>query len=356
MVARGEDDFGISLAEVIAHDPVAALGPDGGTELPYMLKLLGVGRPLSLQVHPSAEQAQAGYAREQAAGLDLDAPNRSYKDPNPKPEMVYALTSFEALCGFRPAEQIRAILAPLTSESTLASAMADAMKPAGAAGLKAALSEALMGPATTPEGISQLAAVCRSQLARPSVDPGAYALCNSLAKRYPDDGAVAASLLMCHLTLAPGEAFFTPPGTLHSYQRGLAVEVLGPSDNVVRAGMSGKYINPERFIDTVDFAGRGAVRPAVVRHGQARVLRPPVAAFQLADLRLDGTYHCQMAGPRIALVLSGQVTAFTDVGSVHVSRGQALFAMANEGPVEIRGQGRLILAAPGESKSISLST
>jgi len=347
MVARGEDDFGISLAEVIAHNRVAALGPEGGTELPYMLKLLGVGRPLSMQVHPTAEQASAGYTREEAAGLDLDAPNRTYKDPNGKPEMLYSLTSFEVLSGFRPAEQIRSLLAPLVSESALAAKMAVAMKQPAAKGLKAALREALQGQATTPAGVTELAAACRRQLAQPSRDPGAYALCSSLAKRFPDDGAVAASLLLCHLAMAPGEAFFTPPGTLHACLRGLAVEVLGPSDNVIRAGMSGKHVDRERLINTVDYCGRGPVRPLVRRDGPARIMRPPVPAFQLADIRLDGTYECPLSGPRVALVLAGQVTAFTAGGTMHVSRGQALFAMANEGPIKLRGKGRMILVAPG---------
>jgi len=347
MVARGEDDFGISLTEVIAHNLVAALGKDNTGELPYMLKLLGVGRPLSMQVHPTTEQARAGYDLEEAAGLDLDAPNRSYKDPNAKPEMLYSLTSFEALSGFRPVEQIRTLLAPLVGESAIATKMAEAMKQPAAAALQAALSEALRGRATTPEGIAELAVACRRQLARPSGDPGAYALCSTLAKRFPGDGAVAASLLLCHLAMAPGEAFFVPPGTLHAYQRGLAVEVLGPSDNVIRAGMSGKHVDQERLINTVDYCGRGPVRPLVRRDGPARIMRPPVADFQLADIRLDGTYECPLSGPRVALVLAGQVTAFTSVGSMHVSRGQALFAMANEGPIKLRGRGRMILVAPG---------
>ncbi|MCL2802855.1 MAG: mannose-6-phosphate isomerase, class I [Micrococcales bacterium] len=351
-VAAGEDDQGVSLSDMIARDPVSAIGQSDQTELPYLLKVLGVAKPLSLQVHPTAEQARAGYAREQAAGVPLDAPERAYRDPNGKPEMVYALTSFEALCGLRPPEQARAVLAPLAEASPLAGAMAKALQAPGRSGLAAALSVALKGAGTKAELVENLAEVCRHHLVQGATDPGAYALVGSLAKRFGGNRGVAAALLMNHVSLAPGEALCITPGTLHAYLRGLAIELMATSDNTLRAGLTSKPVDVSGVIETIDITGRGLCRPSVSRDGPARMLYPPGGGFILADIRLDGTYQCPLIGPRIVLTLFGRVTAFTKSGSMHVSRGQSLFALASDGPIELRGKGRVVMAAPSFPKQI----
>ncbi|MDR1798390.1 MAG: mannose-6-phosphate isomerase, class I [Bifidobacteriaceae bacterium] len=347
-VGRGEEDQGISLRDVIARDPATTLGDPEATELPFLLKVLGVAHPLSLQVHPSPEQARLGFAREEAAGIPIDAQDRSYKDPYPKPEMLYALSSFEALIGFRRPEVIRAALAPLVSQSTLAGALLEALSGTGREGLKRALAIALAGPEAGPEAITSFVQACRRMVGQTTDDPAAYALPVTLAKRYPQDRALAVVLMMNHVSLAPGESVYLPAGVLHSYQRGLGVEVMAPSDNVLRAGFTPKHVDTEQVLEMVDFSNQVPVRPAVVREGAARVIRPPSGIFQLADIRMDGgTYESSFTGPRIALVLEGQLTAFTDYGVMHVSRGQGLFAMAAESPMSWRGQGRVMLVSPG---------
>ncbi|MDR2380701.1 MAG: mannose-6-phosphate isomerase, class I [Bifidobacteriaceae bacterium] len=347
-VARGEDDAGVPLREIIARSPVASCGPDAPPELPFLLKLLGVASPLSLQVHPGAEQARAGFAREEAAGIPLAAPNRTYKDPYAKAEMIYALESFEVLAGFRPPEEIRRTLAPLAANSALAAALAQALEPGGYAGLRAVLATALVDPCASAEAVAQFTAACRHQLAVPGGDPGPYATILALARRYPDDPALPLVMMMNHVSLAPGEALFIPPGTLHTYLRGTAIELLTGSDNTLRAGLTSKYVDRARVAETVDVAGRGPLRPAVSRTGGIRAIRPPTDQFQLADIKVAGTSEVPLAGPRIALVLEGEATAFTELGSLHVGRGQSLFAMASEGNLTLRGKGRVIVAAPGE--------
>src|SRR4051812_3985443 len=114
------DDGGrLALDTLIAEDPehhlgsasVAAFGP----RLPFLLKVLAAETPLSLQVHPTLSQAREGFAREEAAGVDPAAPERNYKDAFHKPEMIFALTPFEALCGFRPAAQSHAVFLHLAA-------------------------------------------------------------------------------------------------------------------------------------------------------------------------------------------------------------------------------------------------
>ncbi|MDR1823987.1 MAG: mannose-6-phosphate isomerase, class I [Bifidobacteriaceae bacterium] len=347
-VGRGEEDQGVSLRDVIGRNPRDMLGDPEQTELPFLLKVLGVAHPLSLQVHPKAEQARAGFAREEAAGIPLDASNRTYKDPYPKPEMVYALTTFEALAGFKRPEAIRAALAPIAPQSTLAANLLAALEGTGRGGLKAAVAMALTGPEAGPGAIVELVQACRRMMSQTSDDPAAYTLPVALAKRYPEDRGIAVAIMMNHVSLAPGEALFIGPGTPHAYLRGLAMELMGASDNVLRAGFTPKYVDPARVLTTVDFDAQGPVRPGVVRDGAARIVRPPADVFELADIRMTGgTYQSAATGPRMALVLEGQITAFTDLGSLHVSRGQSLFAMAAESPISWRGKGRVILASPG---------
>jgi mannose-6-phosphate isomerase len=346
LVARGEDDAGVSLRDVISRDPVAYCGPEVD-ELPFLLKVLGVAEPLSLQVHPGVDQSRTGFAREEAAGIPIDAPNRTYKDPYIKPEMVYALASFELLAGFRRPEEVRSLLKPLAGSSALARALVAALAPGNRDGLRPALEIALTGPLAAADAVIEFTDACRRQLAAPGQDPGPYTLPVALARRYPGDRALAVVMMMVHVSLAPGEALYIAPGTLHTYLRGLAVELMGPSDNVLRVGLTSKYTDPARALTTVDWSARMPVRPAVSRQGAVRFLRPPISLFQLADVRVAGAVEVPLLGPRIALALEGEVTAFTDLGSLHLSRGQSLFAMASEGPATLRGKGRVIMAAPG---------
>ena len=94
------------LDELIAADPVGLLGRETserfGGRLPFMLKLLAADKALSIQVHPTIDQARKGFADEEARGVPRDAPERNYRDDNHKPELLCALTDFQAFSGFRP--------------------------------------------------------------------------------------------------------------------------------------------------------------------------------------------------------------------------------------------------------------
>jgi mannose-6-phosphate isomerase len=347
-VARDEDDAGASLLDVIARNPLDACGPEAGGELPFLLKLLGVAQPLSLQVHPGAEQARAGFAREEAAGVALTAPDRTYKDPNAKVEMVYALESFDILAGFRSPDESRRALEPLAGTSATASVMAQALREGGRSGLRACLEAVLTTELGGQAAVLEFTAACRRQLAAPGDDPSPYATPVALARRYPGDRSLPVVALMNHVTLAPGEALFIPAGTLHTYLRGLALELLSASDNVIRVGLTSKHVDPETAFETIDTSAPGPVRPAVSKHDGVRLLRPPTDRFQLADVRVGGAVTLPLAGPRVALVLEGQATAFTNLGSLHLSRGHSLFAMASEGDLTLRGKARVVVAAPGD--------
>ena len=114
---------GEPLDKVVAHDPVGVVGPVSvetfGPRLPFLLKVLAAAQPLSLQAHPSRQQAEAGFEREQAAGVPRDAPNRTYRDGWPKPELLCALMETEALCGFRRPHETYRLFEQLGAASAL---------------------------------------------------------------------------------------------------------------------------------------------------------------------------------------------------------------------------------------------
>ena len=194
-------------------------------ELPYLLKLLAAAHPLSLQTHPDAVTAAAGFAREETAGVALGDPRRIYRDPFAKPELLCALTAFDTLCGFRPVAATEALLRDIGADQA-ASVLRDA-------GLEAVVADLYLGALDA----ARVVAACATHRS-----PEA-ALVTRLDALYPNEPSVAVTLLLNRVTLQPGEAIYLGPGNLHAYLEGVGVEVMGASDNVVRGGLTTKHID-----------------------------------------------------------------------------------------------------------------
>jgi mannose-6-phosphate isomerase len=342
----------VALNAFVAADPASVLGPDAvarfGATMPYLLKVIAAERPLSLQVHPNLDRARAGYAQEDAAGIPLSAPHRNYRDRNHKPELVYALTDFRAMCGFRAprraAELLESLDAPLARSL---SAMLRAQP--SAEGIRTAFRH-LLEPATRPgpDEIEQVAKACRVRLEGGSPSPRADSTVVRLAEAYPGDPGVVTSLLLNPVTLRPGEAMFVPAGGVHAYLSGLAIEVMASSDNVLRAGLTGKHIDIPELLVNVDYVAAPPIRIAPETfHGATRVYYAPVDDFELSVTTLDGsdgTVHpLPGRGPRILLCVDGTVTV---VGkeSLTLARGQSAFVPAADGQLSVVGSGMLVQA------------
>jgi mannose-6-phosphate isomerase len=256
------------LDELIAADPTALLGADVvarfGPRLPFLLKILAAERALSIQVHPNQAQAEAGYAAEQARGVPLDAPDRNYRDPFHKPELLCALTEFDALCGFRPVAATQALLRAL------------AVRQLGP------VVQALNGPEplrTAFEWLLEVDGDDRAELIDAVVTachrlgaddgPGAGAGAGAGADRqwvlaaratllaaqdFPGDIGAVLALLLNVVRLAPGEAIFLGAGNVHAYLRGLGVEIMANSDNVLRCGLTPKHIDVAEVLRVADFS------------------------------------------------------------------------------------------------------
>jgi mannose-6-phosphate isomerase len=305
-----------------------------GDRLPFLMKVLAADEPLSLQAHPTIEQAVAGYAAEEAAGVPRDDPTRTFKDPWHKPELILALTSFEALCGFRPVEE---------SLHCLAKLQVPELKPTIAAlargGLRAAIPQLLaMSHRRRSILVEEVARAGARFVA--AADPefiNTYRWAARLAESYPGDAGVVISLMCNHLKLAPGEAVYLPAGNLHAYLSGAGVEVMASSDNVLRGGLTAKYVDLAALIEVLDFSdGRVPVIHPVLGPGGLRY-PVPVEDFDLTRVQLDtqpGTLTTR--GPQVLLCTDGRAVLSGVDGELELRKGESAFVPAGA-PVTARG-------------------
>lgn len=333
------------LDDAVAAAPDSVLGPRVsalfGARLPFLLKVLSAAKPLSLQVHPDAEQAIGGFATEEQGLVSREAPERRYRDSHHKPEMVVALGPFEALCGLRDGAAVAAELSTVPLDDDRWRWLLGVLG-SGPEGPGRVLSWLLGGD---PDVRSLVDAVTRCTTHR---SPPSVQLAARLAEHHPGDPGVLVSLLMHHVTLQDGEALHLPTCNLHAYLSGTAVEVMACSDNVLRAGLTSKFVDTEELLRVLDTRPRPLPRVTPSTEGVLRWYRPDVEEFWLlrADLGAsEGRWvSVPPTGPRIAVVLDGQVELLAGGGEVDATRGQAVLVPHDDGPVRMRGDGVVFMA------------
>ena len=339
---------GTPLDKAIEAEPEALLGADVherfGTRLPFLMKVLAAEQPLSLQAHPTSEQARAGFDAEEAAGVPHADPTRTFKDPFHKPELLLALTTFEALCGFRPVEE---------SLHCLAKLQVPVLKPTIAAlargGLRAAIPQLLALNAETRDVLVTAVAEAANRFVS-AHDPefiNTYRWAATLAETYPGDPGVVISLMCNHLRLAPGEAVFLPAGNLHAYLSGAGVEVMASSDNVLRGGLTRKHVDLAALIEVLDFTdGRVPILHPVLGPGGLRY-PVPVDDFDLTRVQLDGqSGSLTTRGPQVLLCTEGTAVLAAPDGEVTVPKGGSVFVPAGT-PVTAHGPAVLYRTTTG---------
>jgi len=331
------------LDELVAADPVASLGrrvAERFGSLPFLLKVLAAAAPLSLQAHPSIAQAEAGFTREDSEGIALGAANRSFKDRLHKPELICALTEFEALCGFRDPSSTLGILATIGTDAldTVRSRLEADPGPEGLSELFRYL--LLLGPAEGAALVEPVVAACRED--GPDTGVAERAMVAELGARYPGDAGVVTALLLNLVTLQPGEALFLGSGRLHAYLKGTGVEIMANSDNVLRGGLTSKHIDVGTLLEVVDPTPSRPVvqRPALV--GGVATYEAPVPEFSLSRIEVDGD-AAAVEGPAILLCTAGAV----DVGSRTLERGAAGWIAAEDPPQDLSGRGTVFRAGVG---------
>lgn len=350
-IARRPDGSEAPLDELISSDPEHFLGSESvaefGPRLPFLAKLLAAAQPLSLQVHPSIEQAREGFARENAAGIAPDAANRNYRDDNHKPEMILALTPFESLCGFRASAATCKILLHVAGcfdlvedevPSLLNELLDDLDSPDEGVGLRNAFERLINGGDKVSEATAMVAAALASG-APLAPYQSELSTVVSLNEQYPGDPGVLISLLLNRISLAPGEAVYLPEGKVHAYLSGLGVEVMASSDNVLRGGLTPKFVDVPELLRTVDFTSVAVpmLIPEVSALGQ-ELYRPPFREFQLQRIELaPGAAPVPLAqsGAAVVLVVSGAVYLDSPKGDLKLARGGSAFLAAAEAPVNV---------------------
>jgi mannose-6-phosphate isomerase len=350
-----------SLREVIAADPGAELGPavaaQYGGRLPFLLKLLSAGQPLSLQVHPDRERAAARFANPLFAD--------DYADDNHKPELICALRDgFEALCGFRPVPGTLALLDELAVPGLAGYRQLLAGRP-GADGLRAVVTEILTGGGADPgaaartgtgAGAESLAAAIAGAARagrRVAAARGQWASAGRayarLADAYPRDPGVLVALLLNHAVLGEGEALFVAAGVPHCYLHGFGAEAMAASDNVLRAGLTSKRVNVPELLEVLDF------RPAPLHvlhaepDGVQETYPVPVPDFRLGRLALGADpVPLPGGGPQILLCIAGTARLRVPEGTeLDLGRGASAYLAASCAGVTAAGPGTLLRATVG---------
>jgi mannose-6-phosphate isomerase len=363
------DGVEVALDELVTADPDSELGTDTARRFgrfPFLLKILAAGAPLSLQAHPSAAGARAGFAAEDAAGVARDAPDRNYRDDWPKPEIACALTPFRALAGFRDPARSLPVLQALAAAAPASAVLAGLVE-----GLRSAVDPAEAIARTLRTVLEQrgeervvvagaVVAAARESRGRSDADADLAADLDfvlELAAGYPGDPSVLAALLLNRFTLAPGEAVFLPAGNLHAYLSGTAVELMASSDNVLRGGLTTKHVDVPELLSVLDTTPRPAdiVRP--VRVSDHEFAYPtPTREFALSRLEVttDGPARVpDPGGPQLLLCVAGAAVVTGDGPSseaVVLGSGRAGYARAGCGELVVSGNpaATVFRAVPGD--------
>ena len=323
--------------ESIASDSSKPLSELIGSKLSFLAKFLAAGSPLSIQVHPTKAQAKAGFAREQALGLEISDPIRNYRDQNHKPEILVAVSAFSALCGFRPLSELQEIfLAFSESEERFGFLAAELASGATVQEIFTELLEDTELVARFSKSVGESDSIGEDQpLAQAARD-----LALSLLEKHPGDTGVMVSLMLNHLVLEPGEAIFLPAGNLHAYLSGLGVEVMAASDNVIRGGLTSKHIDRAELLNITDFQ---------------ELLEPLVKPVKLAE----GFFEYQADSSEFRIYLA-ELTGSNLLADLDLPSGALVMCTAGEVAVstsleerEVLGKGHVVYLS--EAKKFSLS-
>ncbi|MEO9324213.1 mannose-6-phosphate isomerase, class I [Nocardioides sp. C4-1] len=361
---------GRRLDAVIAETPEPLLGSRVcgifGDRLPFLMKVLAVDQPLSLQVHPSETRARIGHRLETQAGIPVDDGTRNYKDERHKPELIFALTRFEGLAGFREIERTTALLRLLKVDwaertaarletgpafQALRAVVVDTMALEGRAlgRILRDVGDAARHAGARAEREQTRHAVHRRGDERVRAEAvRVFARVGELVRAYPRDPGVLVTLLLNNVLLAPGEAMFVNAGVVHAYLEGFGVEIMASSDNVLRAGLTPKHMDVDELVEVTNFTPIPPPRwDPSERTPDFCYLEPPVAEFSLTVGRTP-LRRVPATGPRAVLVLEGTVTvtARGDAAtSITATRGESVFVPHADGAVDVSGQGRVAVGA-----------
>ncbi|MFF0474010.1 mannose-6-phosphate isomerase, class I [Streptomyces sp. NPDC004284] len=348
-VHRGEGT--VPLDRVIDRDPAGELGEATlrrfGPRLPFLLKLLAADAPLSLQVHPDLARARSGHERENALGIPLDAPHRTYRDAHHKPELIVALTPFRGLCGFRAPEECAALLDSLKVPGLRAYAQTLRFVPE-----EQALTEVFRAFLDPPAGLLPAVTEALTTAGGPyATDLAAYA---GAARAHPGDAGLLAALMLRYVELEPGEALFLGSGVPHAYLSGLGVEIMAGSDNVLRCGLTSKHVDPAELLRVVRFASPPASVITPRDEGGEEVYQVPVDDFRLSRFRPRtgaSPRRLTLDAPQIVLCTEGELSLDSAGRALRIGPGRSVYLPAGA-EAALAGHGTAFRATTGGAREV----
>ncbi len=337
-----------SLIDVIAEVPEQVLGASAiarhGADLPFLFKVLAAGQALSIQAHPNRKQAAAGCRREDALGILRSAPERNYRDSHHKPEVLYALTPFAILRGFRPPAEILERLKPLGIPAHLPE-VGEALS---ADDLKAFFSAYMT---VERERLSGALDQARKRIEAGEARGEEFDWVVELERRFPGDRGVLAPLFLHFLVLAPGDAIFTGPGVLHAYLEGLGIELMANSDNVVRGGLTPKHVDVGELLAILRFEPQPPRLLDSTRSAGERRFERVAEEFALSVIEVKAGEDYRGSGGSVEILLcsrgEGVIKSLGKPAGAAISfaRGDSLLVPATAGDYRIAGDATLFRAS-----------
>lgn len=317
--------------------------------IPFLLKILAASKPLSIQAHPNLDQARAGFAAEDRAGIDLAASNRNYRDKNHKPELICAITPFETKCGFRSVTETRDLVSSFSGDlpEQLLTALAEPGEGETTEGdlLAGAVRWLLDLPTDVAASFADLVVEQAEQLISDGRVPERFRTeiewSIKIGAAFPGDIGVVVALLLNHVSLAPGQAIFLQAGNLHSHLQGVGVELMANSDNVLRGGLTPKHVDVDELLRVVDYEPSAA--PVQIPEGPIHRFESPVPEFGLTRLSsADGAGEAALGpadftvdGPEILLVTGGRISVASDSDTLVLAQGDAAFLTPSDGTYRV---------------------
>jgi mannose-6-phosphate isomerase len=316
-------------------------------DLPFLFKLIAVEKQLSIQAHPNKEQAVEGYRQEEEAGLALNAPRRNYKDANHKPEILCALSPFTLLAGFRENEQIKSSLESFVIMfPQLKEIIVPLIKAVNTGSL--AVFFRIIFNLSNPEREYINDIILEKEIFENSgvISQEQWKLVREFASQYPGDPAILSPLYLNLIALEPGQAIYVPPGILHSYSKGFGVELMAASDNVLRSGLTPKYIDIPQLMSIVDYR---PYMPEIITPDSSSWFCYQTACkeFILALMRGgSGSENIFPAkGPAICIVTEGELAA----DGINIKKGESFFIPAGEESIVLKGNYSLFAAITADA-------
>lgn len=323
-----------------------------GDKLPYLMKVLAAQQALSLQAHPSRQQAEEGFTAENAADVPLDAPERTYKDDWPKPELLIALDEFEALLGFRDPHETAQLFAGLEVGVSIDSIIGPLTERRGSAALAEVFLDVLSLDGDRAHMVTEVCAAAVRHMDAPGALGQFARTAVELDEHYAGDPGIIAALLMNRVTVPVGQGIFLPAGVMHAYLRGTGIEVMANSDNVIRGGLTPKHIDVKALVGVVDFLPLQVEFeiPAEITPG---VFEYPARCPEFQVWRMEvtpGLGHVEVPAPsrgRILFLTAGHVEAISGDQRIELRQGEAVFLPADQSPTHLVGNAQVFLSGPG---------